>query len=117
MLTRMRPRKGKSQALDRRYPCVAAASVMLAVTSIVISIEMPIATPGREGAAAVQGVNRTLKGDFRPIAHRFHQTVVKQPVEIEILWTSDQALLEGCESLASSLTHSRLGKIAGRCLS
>ena len=56
---------------------------------------------------------RTLKG------HRLPLVPVNQPVEINIPFApaTDLELADGCESLVSSLAHSQLARIAGRCVS
>jgi hypothetical protein len=71
------------------------------------------------GVIAGEMVNRNGKSDRLPLVPALHSLPVKQPVKIEALRTPrrDQELAEGCESLASSLSHSSLADIAGRCLS
>jgi hypothetical protein len=69
------------------------------------------------GVIAGEMVNRNGKSDRLPLVPALHPLPVKQPVKIEALRTPRRGLAEGCESLASSLSHSSLANIAGRCLS
>ena len=71
------------------------------------------------GVPAREMVNRTGKGDRLPLVQALHRIPANQPAKIEVLRTSapDQELVDGCESLASSLSGSPLANIAGRCLS
>jgi hypothetical protein len=73
------------------------------------------------GVTAGEMVNRNGKGDRLPVVvvPVLHRLPAKQPVKIEALRTlpRDLELVEGCESLASSLSRSSLANIAGRCLS
>jgi len=64
-------------------------------------------------------VNRNGKGDRLSMAQVLHSTPAKQPAKVEGLsaLARDQRLADGCESLASSLSHSSAANIAGRCLS
>jgi hypothetical protein len=71
------------------------------------------------GVVAKEMGNRTGKGDRLPLVPALHRIPANQPAKIEVLRTSapDQELVDGCESLASSLSGSPLANIAGRCLS
>jgi hypothetical protein len=57
--------------------------------------------------ASLDMVNRTHKGDRLPMAQ----------VDVPRAQASDLTLPDGCDALVSSLTQSRLARIAGRCVS
>jgi hypothetical protein len=71
------------------------------------------------GVAAGEMVNRNGKSDRLPVAQPSHRLLAKQSLKIEShrIPLRDHEMVEGCESLASSLSHSSLANIAGRCLS
>ena len=71
------------------------------------------------GVTAGEMVNRNGKGDRLPLIPAFHPNERSLPVEINVTRTPDpdQQLLDGCESLASPLSHSLSAQIAGRCVS
>jgi len=56
---------------------------------------------------------------FELIARKFASMAFQLPLQIDAPRTSvsSRGLPHGCESLASSLTHSPAAEIAGRCLS
>ena len=80
--------------------------VILATISIVIGFE-EIATARPGVSASIEIVNRTRKADRLPL------------IQINVPRTPsyDSKLPDGCDSLVSSLTHSHLAHIAGRCVS
>jgi hypothetical protein len=82
--------------------------VILTIISILGGIELSVATAWSEATTTVEIVNRTAKADRLPLA---------SAIQTKLLPAPDQKLLDGCESLASSLIRSPLARIAGRCLS
>ncbi len=98
---------------------VGGCSVLLATVSIVIGIEVSVATASSATATSVKIINRARKGDRLPLVPALHQNPVSRPAEASLprIPAPDQALADGCESLASPLAHSPLAQIAGRCLS
>jgi hypothetical protein len=120
MQTLTSPRTGESQSMGRGSAyVVGACSVILAMVSIFVGIEISVATAWSGAAPAVEIVDRAGKGDRLSPVPAFHRNAVNQPLEINVPRTPapDQELIEGCESLASSLTHSPFAQVAGRCLS
>jgi hypothetical protein len=97
---------------------IGGCSVLLAIVSIVIGIEVSVATASSGTGPSVEIMNRARKGDRLPLVPAFHRNAVKGPLEVNVLRipAPDQGLAEGCESLASPLAHSPLAHIAGRCL-
>jgi hypothetical protein len=78
--------------------------LILAAVATVIGLEgIAIARP--DVRSSVEIVNRTRKGDRLPL---FQITVPRAPAY-------DSTLPDGCDSLASALTHSHLARIATRC--
>jgi hypothetical protein len=107
-----------SESLGRVSPYVVdACYLILAIMPILGGISAAIGCLG--GTPVLEMVNRTGKGDrLPPLVPAFHRNAVDQPVETNFLQTApDQELIDGCESLASPLTRSRLAQMAGRCLS
>ena len=96
----------------------SGCSVLLAIVSIVIGIEVSVATSS--GAAlSTEIINRARKGDRLPVVPVLHKNPVNRPPQVNLprIPAPDQDLADGCESLASPLAHSPLAQIAGRCLS
>ena len=98
---------------------ISGCSVFLAIVSIVIGIEVSVATASSGAAPSTEIINRTQKGDRLPVVPALHQNSVNRPPEVNLprILAPDQDLADGCESLASPLAHSPLAQIAGRCLS
>ena len=92
---------------------VGGLGVVLLMLFIMVGLEVSVAAARSGVAPSVDVVNRTLKG------HRLPLVPVNQPVEINIPFApaTDLELADGCESLVSSLAHSQLARIAGRCVS
>jgi hypothetical protein len=86
---------------------------------IFMGIEISVVTAWSKAAPAVEIVNRSGKGDRFTLASQFHRNAVNQPLDIKFSGTPapDQKLIDGCEPLASPLTHSPFARVAGRCLS
>jgi hypothetical protein len=93
---------------------VCAFSVVLALIAIFVGIELSVTTASSDAAAAVENVNRAGKADRLPMFSAFGRNIVNPPKGV---WAPDQELFDGCEALASSLAHSPLAQMAGRCLS
>jgi hypothetical protein len=92
--------------------------VLFALASMAITTEGSVATTSSE-PVSVQIVDRTHKDDrLSPIPAR-DAKAFQLPLQIDAPRTpvSSRGLPHGCESLASSLTHSPVAEIAGRCLS
>jgi len=86
---------------------LVASSLVLAVLSSVILVQVTSATP-RVQQLDQPSVNRTLKGDRQPaIASR------ATPMKVEI----PAVLPDGCEAILSVITRSPLAQIARRCVS
>ena len=98
---------------------ISGCSLLLAIVSIVIGIEVSVATASLGAAPSTEIINRTQKGDRLPVVPALHQNPVNRPPEVNLprILAPDQDLADGCESLASPLAHSPLAQIAGRCLS
>ena len=98
---------------------VSGCSVLLAIVSIVIGIEVSAATASSGAAPSTEIINRTQKGDRLPVVPALHRNPVNQPprVNLRLMPAPDRGLADGCEPLASPLAHSPLAQIAGRCLS
>jgi hypothetical protein len=98
---------------------ISGYSVLLATVSIVIGIEISVATASSGVAPSVEIVNRALKGNRLPLVPALHQNSVSEPLEVNVprVPAPDGGLADGCESLASLLARSPLAQIAGRCLS
>jgi hypothetical protein len=80
--------------------------LILAAVYTAIGLEgIAIARP--DAGISTEIVNRTQKGDRLPLVQR---TAPRVPAY-------DSRLPDGCDSLVSSLTHSDLARIAGRCVS
>ena len=98
---------------------ISGRSVLLATVSIVIGIEVSVATASSGAAPSAEIINRALKGNRLPLVPALHQNPVSGPLEVNVprVAASDGGLADGCESLASPLARSPLAQIAGRCLS
>jgi len=96
---------------------ISGCSVLLAIVSVVIGIEVSVATAFSRAAPSTEIINRTQKGDRLPVVPALPQDPVNRPPEVNLPHIPDQDLADGCESLASPLAHSPLAQIAGRCLS
>jgi hypothetical protein len=96
---------------------VGGCSTILALVSIIVVIEILVATTWSGVPPPLEIVNRTGKGDRLPPVQALN--AVDQLLEINVSRkpAPNQQLADGCESLASSLAHSPLAQIAGRCLS
>jgi hypothetical protein len=95
---------------------VGGCGAALAVVSFIIGLEVSVATTG-SGAEPSAEIAR--KGDRLPLVPVFHRKAVNQPLDIRVPGApaSELEMADNCESLVSSLAHSPLGHIAGRCLS
>jgi hypothetical protein len=84
--------------------------------AFIIGLEVSAATAGSEPKHSVK-ISR--KGDRLPLVTSFYRDPVNQPLNISVpsAPTSDLKMADGCEALVSSLAHSPLKYIAGRCLS
>jgi hypothetical protein len=98
---------------------VGGCSVLLATVSIVIGIEVSVATASSATAPSVEIINRAQKGNRLPLVPALHQNPVSRPAEVSLprISAPDPGLADGCEPVASPLAHSPLAQIAGRCLS
>ena len=94
---------------------ISGCSVFLAIVSIVIGIEVSVATASSGAAPSTEIINRAQKSDRLPVVPALHRIPVNRPLEVNL--PRIPGLTDGCESLASPLAHSSLLQIAGRCLS
>jgi hypothetical protein len=101
-------------SLAPTYIVGAFFSVVLAFIAIFVGIELSVTTASSDAAAAVENVNRAGKADRLPMFSAFGRNIANPPKGV---WALDQELFDGCEALASSLAHSPLAQMAGRCLS
>ena len=94
----------------------SGCSVLLAIVSIVIGIEVSVATASSGAAPSTEIIKCTHR---LPVVPALHQNPVNRSPEVNLprILAPDQDLAYGCESLASPLAHSPLAQIAGRCLS
>ena len=91
--------------------------MLLAMASIVMGIEVSVATAFSGAAPSAAIVNRAQKSNRLPLVPALHQNPVSRQLEVNLPRIPNQDLADGCESLASPLAHSPLAQIAGRCLS
>jgi hypothetical protein len=97
---------------------ISGCTVLLAIASIVIGIEVSVAASS--GAAlSIETINRAQKGDRLRLVAALHQNPVSRLLEVNLprIPAPDRGLADGCEPVASPLTHSPLAQMAGRCLS
>jgi|RhiMethySRZTD1v2_1073278.scaffolds.fasta_scaffold1198992_1 hypothetical protein len=84
--------------------------VILAAISAVIGLDGIATARPDAGSSSMEIVNRTRKGDRLP------QVQITVP-RVADHHSHDSRLPDGCEPLVSSLTHSHLARVAGRCVS
>ena len=118
MLTLKFPRTRAS--IDRcvsRFAVSCNVILMLIATLVAIQILVAIAKSG--ATAAGHAVNRAGKHDRLPSGSVFDQNAGNKQRNSDVVrkLPADRELLDGCESLASSLTDFQLARIAGRCVS
>jgi hypothetical protein len=84
-----------------------------------VAMQMLVAVAQSGATAAGQIVNRAGKHDRLPSGYVFDQNAGKEQRNSDVLrkLPADRELLDGCESLASSLTNFQLALIASRCVS
>jgi hypothetical protein len=118
MLPQTPLRTGLSTGRVAQY-FIGGCSVLLAIVSNVIGIEVSVVTAWSGAAPSVEIVNRARKGERLPLVPAFHRNAVNLQLEVKVPRTPavGEGLPDGCESLASSLAYSPLAHIAGRCLS
>jgi hypothetical protein len=77
---------------------VGGCSVLLATVSIVIGVEVSVATASSATAPSVEIINRAQKGDRLPLVPALHQNPVSRPAEASLprILAPDQALADGC---------------------
>jgi hypothetical protein len=93
-----------------------SCGVVLAIAFIIIALEVSLATAGPEPKPSIK-VSR--KGDRLPLVTPLSRDPGHQPLHVNVRSStaSDGKMADGCEALVSSLAHSPLKYIAGRCLS
>jgi hypothetical protein len=100
-----------------RYLLIAC-SLVVAIVSILISINVSAATVWSGVAPSRGTINIARKSDRLPLVLASDQTPANGPVEVNVLRLPVQhSLPEGCEALASPLVRSTVARIAGRCVS
>jgi hypothetical protein len=84
-----------------------------------VAMQMLVAVAQSGATAAGHIVNRAGKHDRLPSGYVFDQKAGKEQRNSDVLrkLPADRELLDGCESLASSLTNFQLALIASRCVS
>ena len=87
--------------------------VVIAIAFIIIGLEISLAIAGSEPKPSI---NVLRKGDRLPLVTPMYRAHGDQSLHVSVLSASDK-MAEGCEALVSSLAHSPLKYIAGRCLS
>jgi hypothetical protein len=120
MVTNTSRQTGKPRSIGRGSSYVVrACSLVLAMMCIFIGVETSVVTAWSGAFPAVEIVNRSGKSDRLQRAPQFHRNTVNQLLRINFPRTPapDQELIDGCESVASSLTHSPFARVASRCLS
>ena len=97
---------------------ISGCTVLLAIASIAVGIEVSVATASSGAAPSIE-INRAQKGDRLRLVPALHQNSVSGLLEVNLprIPAPDRGLADGCEPVASPLTHSPLAQIAGRCLS
>ena len=96
---------------------ISSCTVLLAITSIAVGIEVSVATASSGTAPSIE-INRAQKGDRLRLVPALHQNPVSGLLEVNSrIPVPDRGLADGCEPVASPLTHSPFGQMAGRCLS
>src|SRR5215217_1228630 len=118
MLTLKFPRTRELRASIHR--CVsrcavyACSLIIVLIATLVIIQMLHVAKSGATGAWHV--VNRAGKHNRLPSGHVSDQNAGNEQRNSDVLRTvpADRELLDGCESLASSLTDFQLARIAGR---
>jgi hypothetical protein len=101
--------------------CGSALCVSALAMGVFIRSELPPTRTWSELGRSAQTVNRATKGDRLPLL--LHPAINSNIMNGlgEIIFQRapvfDSYLPDGCESLVSSMAHSSLVNIAGRCLS
>jgi hypothetical protein len=89
--------------------------VVLSIAFIIIGLEVSLAIAGSEPKPSI---NVSRKGDRWPLVTPLYRDHGDQPLHVSVPSSSaSDKMAEGCEALVSSLAHSPLKYIAGRCLS
>ena len=91
---------------------IGGCSVLLATLSVVIGIEVSVATASPGAVSSMEIVDRARKGNRLPLVPALHQNPVNRPPEVNLprIPAPNQDLANGCESLASPLAHSPLAQ-------
>jgi|tagenome__1003787_1003787.scaffolds.fasta_scaffold20821375_2 hypothetical protein len=109
MCKRKSPRAGETLRIGCIFQdFVYACSAIIMISSILVAVELSIPMAWSGAAHGVQAVQRAGKGDRLQQLPRSNRRGLNE---------LDEHFIEGCESLASSLTHNRFVFIAARCLS
>jgi hypothetical protein len=120
MLPQTPLRSGLSSSTRRGLQyLVGGCIVLLATVSIVIGIEVSVATASSATEPSVEVINRARKGNRLPLVPALHENPGSRLLEVNFprIPAADRGLADGCEPLASPLAHSPLAQITGRCLS
>src|ERR1700730_9710678 len=92
-----------------------SCGVVLAIAFIIIGLELSLAISGSEPK---HSITISRKGDRLPLVTPLYRDHGDQPLHVSVPSSSaSDKMAEGCEALVSSLAHSPLKYIAGRCLS
>ena len=101
---------------NSRY-AFACAATAFTVASFLIGLEISSTTAAP--SAAQPSVNRALKADRLPLPSEKSRNAVNGPIENKSPAAPAMLpqMLDGCEPVVSSIGHSPLSRIPGRCLS
>jgi hypothetical protein len=101
---------------NSRY-AVACAAIAFTLASFLIGLEISSTTAAP--STSQPSVNRALKADRLPLASERSRNAVNGPVENKTpaAPAAIPQMLDGCEPVVSSIGHSPLSRIPGRCLS
>jgi hypothetical protein len=100
-----------------RYLLIAF-SLVVAITSILISIKVSAASAWSGVASSKEIIDRARKGDRLPLVLASDPSPADRPTEVNVPRRAVQhSLPDGCEALASHLARSTAAHIAGRCVS
>jgi hypothetical protein len=98
-----------------RYLLIAC-SLVVAIISMLVSINVSAATVWSDVAPSKETINRARKGDRLPLVLAFDSG--NRLIAVNVSRRAVQHCLpDGCEALASHLARSAAAHIAGRCVS
>jgi hypothetical protein len=100
-----------------RYLLIAC-TLLVAIVSMLIGINVSAATVWSGVAPSQQTINSARKGDRLPLVVSSDPSPADRHIEVKVPRGAVQhSLPDGCEALASHLARSTAAHIAGRCVS